>query len=123
MTTNSVGRRLVHPLIQGLIDRKLQIYNRTAALAYEVVVGPDVGIEAIERAAEIDLLDQPLLDQNIQVSVHCTHTEVRELPLQPFIDPVRRGMAPRTLQQLQDPLPLPASLVFGVVIDICTPDK
>jgi hypothetical protein len=121
MAIRGVRRRLGHPLIQGLVYRQFQIDDRTASFTEKVVMRPDIGIEAIKGAAEIDLLDQPLVHQDVEVSVHRTHTEVGELPLQPFVDPVRRGMPPGTLQQLENSLSLPTPLVFAAFFDSCTP--
>ena len=118
MPARRIRRSLVHPLVQGLVDRKLQIDDRTAAFADEMVVGPDVGVESIVGAAEIDLLDQSLLHQDVKVPVDRTHAEVGKLPLQPFVDPVSRGVPPGRLKQLQDAFPLPASLVPVFSIDV-----
>ena len=85
-------RSLVHPLIQGLIDRELQIHDRTAAFADEMIVRPNVGVEAIVGAAEVNLLDQTLVHKDVEVPVDRAHAEVRELPLQTFVDPVSRGV-------------------------------
>ena len=98
MAVRSIWRGLGHPLIQGLIYRQRQIDDRTTTLTDEVVVSSDVGIEAIEGTAKIDLLDQPQVYQDVEVAVNSTHTQGWKLPFQPFVDPVRRGMAPGTLQ-------------------------
>ena len=123
MAVRSVRGDLGHPLIQGLVNRQFQVDDRTASLTDEVVVGPDVGIEAIEGAAEIDFLDQSLIYQDVEVAVDCTHAQVRELPFQPFVYPVCRRMTPRAPQKLEDPLPLPASLVLAASCDDPTPVK
>ena len=121
MAAHRIRRGLVHPLIQGFIDRKLQIHDRTAALADEVVVRSDVGVETIVGAAEIYLLDQILLDQDVEIPVDCTHAEIRELPLQPFVDPISRGVPSGRPQQLEDSLPLPAPLIPAFTFDFCLP--
>ena len=123
MPARRIGRGLVHPLIQRLVDRELQIDNRSTAFADEVVVGIDVGIKTVIGAAEIDLLDESLINQDVEVPVNRTHTKVRELRLQPFVDPIGRRMPPAPLEQLEDSLPLPAPLVRAVLFDLFAPDK
>jgi hypothetical protein len=98
MALRRVGRGLGHALIQGLIYRQRQIEYRNTTLTDEVVVRSDVGIKAIEGTAEIDLPDQPLIYQDVEVTVDRTHAQGRELPFQPFVNPVRRGMSPGTPQ-------------------------
>ena len=110
-------RRPAYPLIQRLVYRQFQVDDRTASLADEMVVRAGIGVETIEGAAEIDLLDQPLFHQDVEISVNRTHAEVREIPLQPFVDPVRRGVSPGTLHKLENSLSLPASLVLAVRFD------
>ena len=121
MVMNGKGGGLIDPVVQRIIDRQLQIGDRTATLADEVVVGFGVGIETIEGTAEIDLLCQPLFDQDTEVSIYGAHAQIGKLPLQPFVNPIGRGVPPRTLQQFENSLPLSASLVLASVFDESAP--
>jgi hypothetical protein len=73
MPMSGVRRRLGHPLIQRLVHRQFQIDDRAAPFTDKVVMGSNVGVEAIKGAAEIYLPDQPLIHEDIEVAVHRTH--------------------------------------------------
>ena len=72
-----------NPLIQAALDRELQIDDRITLFADEMVVVGDVRIKAVEGTAKGNSTDQALLDENSDVSIDCSHTEVGKLLLQP----------------------------------------
>jgi hypothetical protein len=69
--------------VQAALDRKLQIDDCIAPFADEMAVFGDIRVKAVEGAAEGNSADQALLDENSDVSVDGSHTEVGELLLQP----------------------------------------
>jgi hypothetical protein len=117
MTASGERRRSVYLLVQRLVNRQLQIDDRAAALTDKVVVRPDIGVEAIEGAPEINLLDQSLLDQDVEIAIDRTHTQAGKLRFHLIVDPLGGGMPSRVLQQLENPIPLSASLVVECLFD------
>ena len=117
MTASSERRRPVDLLVQPFVYRQLQIDDRAAALTDKVVVRSGIGVEAIEGAAEIDLLYQSLLNQDAEVAIDRTHAQAGKLPLQLIVNPLGGGMSSRVLQQLENLFPLSASLVVGCLFD------
>ena len=117
MRTHLKWRGCVDPAVQGFVDGQLEIDDRSALLADEVVVLSDVGIEAVEGAPEVDLADQLLVQKDVQVPVDRPHAEIREFLLELIVDPVGSGMPARAPQELQDSFPLPAPLVPAAVPD------
>jgi hypothetical protein len=81
MPPHGEQRRLGDFTVERFIDRQLQIDDHSALLAYEMIMRSCLGIEAVKGAAIVDPPDQALLDQDIQVPVHCPHAKVRILAL------------------------------------------
>lgn len=117
MTASGERRRPVDLLVQRLVNWQLQIDDRAAVLTDKVVVRSDIGVETIESAPEIDLFDQSLLDQDIEIAIDRTHAQAGKLRLHLIVDPLRGGMPSRVLQQLENPIPLSASLVVECLFD------
>ena len=70
-------------LVQAALDRELQIDDCIAPFADEMVVFGDIRVQTVESAAGGNSTDQALLDENSDVSVDGSNTEVGELLLQP----------------------------------------
>ena len=70
---------LVGPNVQALIRRDIEVDDRIAVLADEVVVGLHIGIEAIKGATKGDPADETLLDEDADVPIDGPQTEVGEL--------------------------------------------
>ena len=96
-------------------------------------MGEKIGIESIEGTPKVYLPGQALLYKDIQVPVHRSHAEIRELPFQPFIQPGCCGMNSRALQECEDAIPLtavfilpfddanPFKIVFGTILILIQP--
>jgi len=84
--------------VQFFINRHLQINNRSAPLAYEMVVGIDIRVKPIKCAPEVDPSCQSLLDQYIEIAVHGPGAQAGKLFLEPVVYPYRRWMRTRALQ-------------------------
>ncbi len=98
--------------VQFFINRHLQIDNRSAPLAYKMVMRVGVCVIPIKCAPEVDLSRQSLLDQYVEITIHGSRTQSGKFFLEPVVYPYRCRMRIRTLQQFENSYPLFAFLVF-----------
>jgi len=82
-----------------------------------MVVGTDICVESIEGTAEINLVDQTLFLEDVEISIDRTHTQIRELLFQPFVDPVGGRVNPGVPQHPQDSFALPTAFVLAFLLD------
>ena len=88
------------------------------SLTNEVVVRLGVGIESVKSAAKVYSSSQSLLDEDIEISVNSSHTEVGELIFQLIVEPGCGRVSLRTPQYFESFLSLPAAFVFTLRIDL-----
>ena len=73
-------------------SRAARINDRAAGAADKVHMRRDVRVEPLEPVHRADRDDQPLLPEEIQVAVDRAEAEIRDLRLEPGVDPVSRRM-------------------------------
>jgi hypothetical protein len=117
MTKDSVGCSFIHYPVQGLINWYFQVRNPVTSLTNEVVVRLGVGIESVKSAAKVYSPSQSLLDEDIEISVNSSHTEVGELIFQLIVEPGCGRVSPRTPQYFERSLSLPAALIIALRVD------
>jgi len=93
-------------------DLLLEISDTSALAADQMIVRFCFCLVAVERAAGVYFLCQPLVDKDRQVSVDGSEAEARKFRFQSVIEPGCRGMTSGRVKYHQKPFPLAAVAVW-----------
>jgi hypothetical protein len=110
---NRMGRNRVLRYLHGLprdrfLDGHVEIADRFAFFAYEMIVKPRDRVEVLNAVPEIAAGNTPLLYQYTDIPVHVPHACRFYFSFQRFMDHLRGGMLRARLYELEYPFALRA---------------
>ena len=105
-------RSSFHEAVAGLLDERpvsldhpgvpAKIVDAPASDAANVLVAARVAVEALDRAAELELSNYTLFREIIQVSIDGAEADPRDAPANSRVELIRRRMAVKPHQLLED---------------------
>lgn len=103
----------LNPDIEVLLLRDIEILDRAALFADEMIMLRDHGVISPKTFTEVELPDLPLLLQYVEVAIHGTEGDPWDMFPDPLVHPFRCWMRCGSFQNLKNFFPLFASFCSG----------
>jgi hypothetical protein len=110
MSRNGARYHIAHAIVEVILRRNCEVPHNATLIANKVIVLFNGRVVPVKSFTEIEFANLRLRSKDVEVSVDRAEGYVRYLLANLLVDPFRSWMRSRPLQNLQDSLPLSASL-------------